>query len=151
MRVSVTAAGTADGMLTALSIDHLMDTGAYGNHGKGVMFHAVHESVAVYRCANVRIDAQSVYTNNPPSGAFRGYGLGQVIFAIESAIDELARRLDIDPIEFRRRNVIRPGDPIRTLEEHAPDDIAYTGEHGAGQVLDLVEAALASQLGRSRR
>ena len=56
MRVSVTAAGTADGTLTALAIDHLMDTGAYGNHGRGVMFHGVHESVAVYRCANVRID-----------------------------------------------------------------------------------------------
>ncbi len=144
MRVSVTAAGTRDGLLTALSIDHLMDTGAYGNHGRGVMFHSVHESVALYRCANVRIDAQSVYTNNPPSGAFRGYGLGQVIFAIESAIDELARRLGIEPVEFRRRNVVRPGDPIRTLEEHAPDDIGYEGDHGAGQVLDLVAASLAS-------
>jgi CO/xanthine dehydrogenase Mo-binding subunit/aerobic-type carbon monoxide dehydrogenase small subunit (CoxS/CutS family) len=144
MRVSVTAAGTRDGTLTALAVDQLMDTGAYGNHGRGVMFHAVHESVAVYRCANVRIDAQSVYTNNPPSGAFRGYGLGQVIFAIESAIDELARKLDLDPIEFRKRNVVRPGDPIRTIEHDAPDDIAYDGEHGAGQVLDLVASALAS-------
>ncbi|WP_309714266.1 molybdopterin cofactor-binding domain-containing protein [Pseudolysinimonas sp.] len=144
MRVSVTAAGTADGILTALHIDHLMDTGAYGNHGRGVMFHSVHESVAVYRCANVRIDAQSVYTNNPPSGAFRGYGLGQVIFAIESAIDELARQLGIDPIEFRRRNVVRPGDPIRTIEEEPPTDIAYEGDHGAGQVLDLVASALAA-------
>jgi CO/xanthine dehydrogenase Mo-binding subunit/aerobic-type carbon monoxide dehydrogenase small subunit (CoxS/CutS family) len=144
MRVSVTAAGTRDGLLTALAVDQLMDTGAYGNHGRGVMFHAVHESVAVYRCANVRIDAQSVYTNNPPSGAFRGYGLGQVIFAIESAIDELARKLDLDPIEFRKRNVVRPGDPIRTIEHDAPDDIAYDGDHGAGQVLDLVASALAS-------
>jgi CO/xanthine dehydrogenase Mo-binding subunit len=144
MRVSVTAAGTSDGILTALAIDHLMDTGAYGNHGRGVMFHGVHESVAVYRCANVRIDAHSVYTNNPPSGAFRGYGLGQVIFAIESAIDELARKLGIDPIEFRRRNVVVPGDPIRTLEDHHPSDIGYEGDHGAGQVLDLVAAALAS-------
>ena len=144
MRVTVTAAGTRDGVLTALAVDQLMDTGAYGNHGRGVMFHAVHESVAVYRCAHVRIDAQSVYTNNPPSGAFRGYGLGQVIFAIESAIDELARKLGIDPVEFRRRNVVRPGDPIRTLEEHHPDDIAYSGDHGAGKVLDLVAAALAA-------
>jgi putative selenate reductase molybdopterin-binding subunit len=144
MRVSVTAAANADGILTALHVDQLMDTGAYGNHGRGVMFHSVHESVAVYRCDNVRIDAQSVYTNNPPSGAFRGYGLGQVIFAIESAIDELARKLGIDPIEFRRRNVVRPGDPIRTLEAEPPDDIAYQGDHGAGQVLDLVEAALAA-------
>jgi putative selenate reductase molybdopterin-binding subunit len=144
MRVSVTAAGTADGVLTALKIDHLMDTGAYGNHGRGVMFHSVHESVAVYRCANVRVDAQSVYTNNPPSGAFRGYGLGQVIFAIESAIDELARKLGIDPIEFRRRNVVRPGDPIRTIEEEPPSDIGYSGDHGAGQVLDLVAGSLAA-------
>lgn len=144
MRVSVTAAGTADGILTALHVDQLMDTGAYGNHGRGVMFHSVHESIAVYRCANVRVDAQSVYTNNPPSGAFRGYGLGQVIFAVESAIDELARKLGLDPIEFRRRNVVRPGDPLRTVEEEPPTDIAYDGDHGAGQVLDLVASALAA-------
>jgi CO/xanthine dehydrogenase Mo-binding subunit/aerobic-type carbon monoxide dehydrogenase small subunit (CoxS/CutS family) len=144
MQVSVTVAGTHDGRLTALAVDQLMDTGAYGNHGRGVMFHAVHESVAAYRCDNVRIDAQSVYTNNPPSGAFRGYGLGQVIFAIESAIDELAWKLGIDPIEFRRRNVVRPGDPIRTIEHEAPDDIAYDGDHGAAHVLDLVASALAS-------
>lgn len=144
MRVRVRAAGRRDGTLTALEVDQLMDTGAYGNHGAGVMFHSVHESVAVYRCANVRIDARSVYTNNPPAGAFRGYGLGQVIFAVESALDELARELGIDPVEFRRRNVIVPGDPVRTLEEHAPTDISYTGDHGAGQCLDLVEEALAA-------
>ncbi len=141
MRVSVTVSGTRDGRLTSLAVDQLMDTGAYGNHGIGVMFHSVHESVATYRCANVRVDAESVYTNNPPSGAFRGYGLGQVIFAIESAIDELARELGVEPIEFRRRNVIVPGDPVITIEEDA-GDLAYTGEHGAGQALDLVEAAL---------
>ena len=67
-----------------------------------------------------------------------------MIFAIESAIDELARELEIDPVEFRRRNVVCPGDPIRTLEDHAPEDIAYSGEHGAGQVLDLVAASLAA-------
>ncbi|CAN5233964.1 molybdopterin-dependent oxidoreductase [soil metagenome] len=145
MRVTVTAAGTRDGVLTALRVDQRMDTGAYGNHGIGVMFHSVHESIAAYRCANVRVDATSVYTNNPPSGAFRGYGLGQVIFAIESALDELARELGIDPIEFRRRNVIVPGDPVITIEEHV-DDISYDGAHGAGQSLDLVEAALARSM-----
>ncbi|MFC5503251.1 molybdopterin-dependent oxidoreductase [Lysinimonas soli] len=143
MRVSVTLGAASDGTLTALAVDQLMDTGAYGNHGIGVMYHSVHESIAAYRCANVRVDAQSVYTNNPPSGAFRGYGLGQVIFAIESAMDELARRLGIDPIELRRRNVVVPGDALRTIEHEAPDDLAYRGAHGAGQCLDLVEAALA--------
>lgn len=107
-RVDVTVAADEDGTLTALAVDVLTDAGAYGNHSPGVMFHGCAESVAVYRCANKRIDAQSVYTNNLPSGAFRGYGLGQVIFAIESALDELAQRLGIDPFELRRRNVVRP-------------------------------------------
>ncbi|TDT29843.1 molybdopterin-dependent oxidoreductase [Naumannella halotolerans] len=149
MRVGVTAAATADGQLTALAVNELMDTGAYGNHGAGVMFHSVHESVAVYRCANVSIDAESVYTNNPPSGAFRGYGLGQVIFAIESAIDELARKLDLDPIEFRRRNAVRPGDPLVTVEDD-PGDVGYDGEDGLGQCLELVEKALRKPGGRLR-
>ncbi|WP_410961052.1 molybdopterin cofactor-binding domain-containing protein, partial [Salmonella sp. SKLX077814] len=93
-----------DGVLTALHVDQPMDTGAYGNHGVGVMYHSVHESTSVYRCPNKRVDAESVYTNNLPSGAFRGYGLGQVVFAVESAMDELARELGIDPFELRRRN-----------------------------------------------
>ena len=76
------------------------------------MFHGCGESLAVYRCANKRVDAQAVYTNNLPSGAFRGYGLGQMIFAVESALDELARQLGIDPFELRRRNVVVPGDPF---------------------------------------
>ncbi|MBW4032011.1 MAG: molybdopterin-dependent oxidoreductase [Acidobacteria bacterium] len=143
MTVSVTLGANADGVLTAIAVDQLMDTGAYGNHGIGVMYHSVHESIAVYRCANVRVDAQSVYTNNPPAGAFRGYGLGQVIFAVESAMDELARELGIDPFELRRRNVVVPGDPLLTIHEDEDETLAYRGAHGAGQCLDLVERALA--------
>lgn len=141
MRVSVTLAATSDGTLTAMAIDELMDTGAYGNHGIGVMFHSVHESVSVYRCANKRVDAESVYTNNLPSGAFRGYGLGQVIFAIESAMDELARRLQMDPFELRRRNVVVPGDDMAVVEANAETDLLY-GSYGLDQCLDLVQAAL---------
>jgi putative selenate reductase molybdopterin-binding subunit len=144
MTVSVRLGATSDGLLTAIAVDQLMDTGAYGNHGIGVMYHSVHESIAVYRCANVRVDAQSVYTNNPPAGAFRGYGLGQVIFAVESAMDDLARELGIDPFELRRRNVVVPGDALLTIHEEEDESIAYRGAHGAGQCLDLVEAALAS-------
>ena len=66
----------------------------------------------VYRCANKKIDGFAVYTNTVPSGAFRGYGLPQTNFAVESAMDELARRLGIDPFEFRERNIVRPGDPM---------------------------------------
>jgi putative selenate reductase molybdopterin-binding subunit len=142
MRLTVRLGATADGVLTALAVDELMDTGAYGNHGVGVMFHSVHESVAVYRCANKRVDAESVYTNNLPSGAFRGYGLGQVIFAIESAMDELARKLGMDPFELRRRNVIVPGDPMVVTDPHEETDL-LVGSYGLDQCLDLVEGALA--------
>ncbi|MGV8895736.1 MAG: molybdopterin-dependent oxidoreductase [Rhodoglobus sp.] len=141
MQVAVTVAASSDGMLTALAIDQLMDTGAYGNHGVGVMFHSIHESLQVYRCANKRVDAQSVYTNNLPSGAFRGYGLGQVIYAIESALDELARKLGIDAFELRRRNVIVPGDNFVVTDAEAQSDLSMAS-YGLDQCLDLAEAAL---------
>ncbi|MEV0952837.1 molybdopterin cofactor-binding domain-containing protein [Promicromonospora sp. NPDC050249] len=147
MRIGVRAGADADGQLTALAIDVLADTGAYGNHAPGVMFHGVHESMAVYRAPNKRVDAESVYTNNVPSGAFRGYGLGQVQFAIEGAIDELAARLGLDPVEMRRRNVIRPGDAF-VVGGPVDGDLEY-GSYGLDQCLDLVEDALASGRGDS--
>ncbi|MDO3297762.1 molybdopterin-dependent oxidoreductase [Mycobacteroides abscessus subsp. massiliense] len=141
MRVNVTAAADGDGVLTALAVDVLSDAGAYGNHSVGVMFHGCNESMAQYRCANKRVDAQAVYTNNIPSGAFRGYGLGQVLFGIESALDDLARELGIDPFEFRRRNVIVPGDSFVSWEVEE-DDLAF-GSYGLDQCLDLAQDALA--------
>ncbi len=141
MQVKVTLAASADGILTAMDVDELMDTGAYGNHGIGVMYHSIHESIEVYRCANTRVHAQSVYTNNLPSGAFRGYGLGQVIFAIESALDELARELGIDPFELRRRNVVVPGDPFVVTDTEAQSDLTMAS-YGLDQCLDLTERAL---------
>ncbi|MFZ6990357.1 molybdopterin-dependent oxidoreductase [Curtobacterium sp. RRHDQ66] len=144
MRVRVRLGATADGTLTAMHVDQTMDTGAYGNHGVGVMYHSVSESVAVYRCPVKRVDAESVYTNNLPSGAFRGYGLGQVVFAIESAMDDLAHELGIDPIELRRRNVIVPGDPLVVTDPHEESDLRWEGSYGLDQCLDLVEDALAA-------
>ncbi|BBZ34598.1 molybdopterin-dependent oxidoreductase [Mycolicibacterium confluentis] len=139
-RVDVTAAADPAGTLTALAVDVLIDAGAYGNHSPGVMFHGCGESLSIYRCANKRVDAQVVYTNNLPSGAFRGYGLGQVMFAVESALDELASQLSIDPFEFRRRNVVVPGDPF--VDAHVLDDDLTFGSYGLDQCLDLTEAAL---------
>jgi CO/xanthine dehydrogenase Mo-binding subunit len=106
------------------------------------MFHGCGESISVYRCANKRVDAQSVYTNNIPSGAFRGYGLGQVIFAVESALDELAARLGIDPFELRRRNVVVPGDAF--TDSHVLTDDLTFGSYGLDQCLDLTQRALAT-------
>jgi putative selenate reductase molybdopterin-binding subunit len=142
-RVSVTLGARRDGTLTAMAVDVLSDTGAYGNHGPGVMFHGTHESVSVYRVPNRRVDAEAVYTNNPPSGAFRGYGLGQVLFAVESAMDDLARQLRIDPFELRRRNVVIPGDPIIVTDADEESDLQLSG-YGLDQCLDLAEAAVAA-------
>jgi len=146
MRVRVRLGADAAGRLTAMHVDQVMDTGAYGNHGVGVMFHSVSESVAVYRCPVKRVDAESIYTNNLPSGAFRGYGLGQVVFAIESAMDELARRLGVDPLEFRRRNVVVPGDPLVVTDPDEEDDLRWEGSYGLDQCIDLVEEALRAPL-----
>ncbi len=140
MRVAVELGADTEGVLTAMKVDVLTDTGAYGNHAPGVMFHGCHESVALYRCANKRVDAEAVYTNTVPSGAFRGYGLGQVIFGIESALDELARELGISPFELRRRNVVVPGDDF-VVNGPADTDLDF-GSYGLDQCLDLVEDAL---------
>ncbi|MBW4042141.1 MAG: molybdopterin-dependent oxidoreductase [Acidobacteria bacterium] len=141
-RVCVTLGATSAGVLTAMDVDVLADTGAYGNHGPGVLFHGSHESLALYRAPNRRVSAEAVYTNNPPSGAFRGYGLGQVMFAVESAMDELARRVGISPFAIRRLNTIRPGDPIVVTDADEETDLQYGG-YGLPEALDLTEAALA--------
>jgi len=145
MAVTVTLGATRDGTLTGLALDVTADTGAYGNHGPGVLLHAVEEAVTVYRCPNKRVDARAVYTNTVPAGAFRGYGLSQTVFAVESAIDELARSLGIDPVELRRRNLIREGDDLVNGSGAAQD--VSTASVGVFDCLDLVEKALASGRG----
>jgi putative selenate reductase molybdopterin-binding subunit len=147
MTVTVKAGATRDGTLTGLALDLTADTGAYGNHGPGVMYHAVEEAVTAYRCASKRVDARAVYTNTVPAGAFRGYGLSQTFFAVESAIDELARLCELDPAEFRRRNLIRAGDaPDNASADPAP---VSTASLGVSECLDLVEKALASGRGEA--
>ncbi len=145
MKIHVKAGAKRDGTLTALQLRIVSNTGAYGTHGGSTLFHSTGESVAVYRCPNKKIDAFAVYTNTVPAGAFRGYGLSQTIFAVESAMDELARGLDMDPIEFRHRNVIRPYDPMTSLSGE-PHDLDY-GSYGLDQCLDLARDALARGTG----
>ena len=105
------------------------------------MFHACGECIAVYNAPNKKVDAVAAYTNTVPAGAFRGYGLPQTIFAVEAAIDELARKLGISPYEFRRRNVIKAGDPMISPPAAAHSDVLY-GSYGLDQCLDLVERAM---------
>lgn len=141
MRVRTTLGADADGRLTAMKLDVLSDTGAYGNHAIGVLFHSCAESTTLYRVPVKWIDAEAVYTNNPPSGAFRGYGLGQVVFAVESAMDALSEELGIDPFDLRRINAVREGDPLHPDEDKYEEDLIW-GSYGLDQCLDLAQDAL---------
>ena len=140
MAVTVKVGAARDGTLTGFALDVTADTGAYGNHGPGVLYHAIEEAVTAYRCANKRVDARAVYTNTVPAGAFRGYGLSQTVFAVESAVDEVARLLGLDPAEFRRRNLLREGDPADNASGE-PAEVC-TASLGVSECLDLVEKAL---------
>lgn len=139
--IALRAGARRDGTLTALAVDVLVNTGAYGNHAPGVMFHGCGESLGVYRCANKLVDARSVYTNTVPAGAFRGYGLSQMFFAVESAMDELAVGLGMDPMEFRRRNMVRSGDPMLSTSPEPEQDVHF-GSYGLDQCVELVDDAL---------
>ena len=139
--INVKAGASRDGHLTALQLDVVTNTGAYGNHAPGVMFHGCGESLAVYNCANKKVDAQAVYTNTIPAGAFRGYGLSQMIFAIESAMDELAVGIGMDPFEFRLKNMVRPGDHMLSTNPEPEEDVFY-GSYGLDQCVALVRDAL---------
>jgi putative selenate reductase molybdopterin-binding subunit len=141
MRITVKAGADSHGKLTALQLDVLSNTGAYGNHAGPVLFHSCGESLGVYNCANKKVDAVVAYTNTVPSGAFRGYGLPQTLLAVEAAIDELAKGLGISPYEIRRRNIVKPGDPMLSPPGPEHTDVFY-GSYGLDQCLDLVERAM---------
>jgi CO/xanthine dehydrogenase Mo-binding subunit/aerobic-type carbon monoxide dehydrogenase small subunit (CoxS/CutS family) len=148
MRVGVKVGADEHGKLTAIALRIVANTGAYGNHGPAVLFHSCGESIALYNCANKRVDAYSVYTNTVPAGALRGYGLSQVVFAVDSALDELARRLDLDPTELRRRNLVGPSDALISIED-GPGDVQI-GSYGLDQCVDAVHYALARTRARPR-
>ncbi|MFE6664576.1 molybdopterin-dependent oxidoreductase [Streptomyces sp. NPDC057697] len=139
--IEVKAGARRDGTLTALRLRVVSNTGAYGNHGPAVMFHSVGESTAVYRAPHKKVDAYSVYTHTVPAGAFRGYGLGQVMFAVESALDELARELGMDPMEFKAKNIIGPGEAMITPGGEEED--LYIASYGLDQCLAIVRRARA--------
>ena len=145
MRVTVRAGATRNGTLTALEVDVLANAGAYSNHTQAVLEHSCNELMSLYRCPNTAVDAAAAYTNTLPAGAFRGYGLGQTLFALEQAVDALAHGLGIDPFAFRRRNMVRPGDALAGTHGLL-DDVEF-GSYGLDQCLDLVQHALAADPG----
>ncbi|MFE3052967.1 molybdopterin-dependent oxidoreductase [Nocardia sp. NPDC059239] len=139
MKITVKLGARSDGTLTAFEFRNVSNTGAYGNHAGETLF-AGGGAIAAYRCPNKKFDGYSVYTNTVPSGALRGYGMTQPVFAVESAMHELAVALGMDPLELRRRNIVRPGDALLSIEDEA-NDVAFT-EDGLAACIDRVDAAL---------
>ena len=127
--------------MTAIEIHVVSNTGAYGGHGSETLAAALGSPMAVYRCTNKKAIGYAVYTNMVPGGGFRGYGASQTTFAIESAIDDLAKLLKIDPFEIRRKNMIRPTDWVESVWKD-PSDASF-GSYGLDQCMDIVESAMA--------
>ncbi len=100
---------TRDGLLVAAEMEVIADAGAYAYTSTKVLGNATLMCTGPYEIPSVRVDAHAVYTNNIPGGAFRGFGGPQGAFAAEQQMNKLAEALDMDPVELRRRNVVREG------------------------------------------
>jgi CO/xanthine dehydrogenase Mo-binding subunit len=103
-----------DGRIVAREVETWWNGGAYADIGPRVAQKSGLTSSGPYDIENISIDSHAVYTNEPPAGALRGFGISQVVWAYESQADIIARALNIDPLEFRRRNILREGRPHAT-------------------------------------
>ena len=112
MEMEFTTACDENGILTGMKGVIIADTGAYASLGGPVLHRACTHAAGPYNYQNIDIFGMSVYTNNVVSGAYRGFGVSQSCFATEMNINLLAEMVGIDPWEFRRRNVIKPGDVL---------------------------------------
>ncbi len=134
-----------DGTIVANEMTVLANTGAYGTHSMTVQSNTGSKPLPIYPCPNIRFEAVVVYTNLPPAGAFRGYGVPQGFFALESHIDEVAKQLGMDALELRRKNWIKEGDenPLAQALGEGKEGYAQVIEScGLPQCLDIVEEKL---------
>jgi CO/xanthine dehydrogenase Mo-binding subunit len=109
-RIRVKTGVSRTGKLVARELEIYMDTGAYADAGPRVTQKAGYRAMGPYRIPAVKIDAHAVYTNTVPAGAFRGFGSVQVAWAYESQMDMIARRLGMDPLDFRIKNLLKKGE-----------------------------------------
>ncbi|MFA5874297.1 MAG: molybdopterin cofactor-binding domain-containing protein, partial [Anaerolineales bacterium] len=116
-QIRVKIGAKRDGRLTAVETELYGDTGAYASLGEKVMTRATTHSAGPYEAPHVRADCYAMYTNNPPAGAFRGFGVTQSAFAVESMMDMLAAELGLDRVELRRMNALRVGSITNTGQE----------------------------------
>ena len=135
----------ADGTLVSRKVHAIYDTGAYADIGPRTAKNGGYASGGPYRIANQHLTSDCVYTNKPVSGAFRGFGVPQVCWAYESQMDDIARRLGMDPLEIRLKNLVRENDIFVTgdqlismgLDEclkQAAADIGWTGTDAASAI-----------------
>jgi CO/xanthine dehydrogenase Mo-binding subunit len=127
---------TRDGRLVAADVRLLLDGGAYASSSPAVLANASTFAAGPYEVPNVRIEGTVVYTNNPPCGAMRGFGAPQVCFAYESAMDALAAKLGLDPVELRLRNAVVPRSMLPTGQQIP----------GSAPVRELIERCVAAPL-----
>ncbi len=109
-RITMTTGVMNDGTMVANRMRVLADTGAYGSHALTVQGNTGQKVLPMYPAANIHFQVECVYTNNPISGAFRGYGAPQGCFALERHMDEVAKALGMDRLELRKMNHIKLGD-----------------------------------------
>jgi selenium-dependent xanthine dehydrogenase len=134
-QIKIKIGARLDGRITAIQTELYGDTGAYASLGEKVMERATTHSSGPYECLNVSSDCYAMYTNNPPAGAFRGFGVTQSAFAMESMMDILAGQLGVDPIELRRKNALHAGSTTSTGQ-------VLNDSVGLLECIDLVEGEL---------
>lgn len=110
MKMHIRLGADKSGRIKGMKAEIIADTGAYASLGGPVLQRACTHASGPYNYQNFEIDGYGYYTNNVPSGAFRGFGVTQSCFAIESALDEMAKKVGIDPFEIRMINALKPGD-----------------------------------------
>ncbi len=132
-----------DGTITAIDMHVVSDTGAYGTHGLTVTGSSGYKTLPLYNQAARRYRCEVAYTNHPVAGACRGYGAPQGFFALESAVDELAWQLDMDPLELRRRNVVRAGEVDRVSSALQAQGKGHERRMNSYGLLDCIERGAA--------
>ena len=138
MEMHVRLGATKDGIVRGIDLYTLSNTGAYGEHGPTTVGLSGHKSIPLYGKAEAfRFVSDVVYTNHMSAGAYRGYGATQGLFAVESAVNELADKLGIDPFVIRQRNIIHEGDVMP----------AYYGQVNTSCALDRCLQAVHDNIG----
>jgi len=141
MIIKMRTAVKDDMTIVANEMIALSDTGAFGNHALTVTGNTGHKAMSLYNAPNIRFHADIVYTNNPASGAYRGYGVPQGFAALEPHVEYIARQMGWDPLAFRLKNIVRPGD------EHPMSKVWSEGREAVPEIIRTCALEECARLG----